>query len=196
MNRLEQLQSDAVSDQLEKSFLKWQCRVRQIAMRDNGGRPDESISPVVKLDASSEVLGQIITLISKRPKYSVTSELIHIRKKNLDPATRREQGMRFLSSSHYQKHDEFSGTLTATFLPHSSLLKLLCSSGNCFIIFNAYNQRYDLNCKVLKLRKTDLLYEATIAHNQLFNSHLHPDTEVLAFEPIWNLSFASKPNGA
>ena len=192
MNEIDFLQSDEVAYQVKKSFLKWQCRVRQICMRESGGRPDQSISPTVKLNSSSRGVGQLITIINKNPEYSVTSELIHIRKKNLDPASRREQAVRFLSSSYYQKYSEFSATLTGTFLPNSSLMKVLFAVGKCILIFEAYNQKYQLNCTVSKLAKTDYLHKATIAHNELFNSYLHPKTEVLAFEPIWKLSFASK----
>ena len=32
-------------DPLKQAFLKWQCRVRQMAMRDNFGRPDDGITP-------------------------------------------------------------------------------------------------------------------------------------------------------
>ena len=30
---------------LRNGFLKWQTRVRQIAMRDSDGRPDDAITP-------------------------------------------------------------------------------------------------------------------------------------------------------
>jgi len=34
------------------------------------------------------------------------------------------------------------------------------------------------------------LYQATMAHNMLFNPTLPPDTEVLGFEPNWEASSA------
>jgi len=46
---------------LRKAFLKWQCRVRQMAMRDNYGRPDDAITPAVYLPDQAEPMGHIIT---------------------------------------------------------------------------------------------------------------------------------------
>ena len=38
---------------LKTEFLKWQCRVRQIVMRENNGRPDEGMVPSLFFDLSS-----------------------------------------------------------------------------------------------------------------------------------------------
>ena len=34
---------------LRDSFLRWQCRVRQIAMREASGRPDDAVTPALTL---------------------------------------------------------------------------------------------------------------------------------------------------
>ena len=81
---------------IKAAFLKWQCRVRQIAMRENSGRPDESIMPLLFLDLSEEPIGSAITLIHKLPEYSLTAELFHMAKKTFDPAQRRDQALQFL----------------------------------------------------------------------------------------------------
>ena len=56
------------------------------------------------------------------------------------------------------------------------------------LTFEAYGQRFDLDCKVWKLSRRNPLYQATVAHNRLFNPALHPETEVLGFEPDWQTS--------
>ncbi|PQM59142.1 MAG: hypothetical protein CML40_08555 [Rhodobacteraceae bacterium] len=191
MNSLSSINESSDGVELRKSFLKWQCRVRQSAMRENAGQPDDGIMPVLKLKNTKSPLGSIITLIHKRPQFSVTSELTHMVKKTMDLAQRRDQAVQFLSSTYYQKYVEFSDTLTATFEPRSRGASNILQSGTCLLIFDAFNQRYDINCEVRRLSEDDPLYKSTIAHNSLFNSYLHPATIVLGFEPKWNESSSS-----
>ena len=134
---------------LRLSFMKWQCRVRQVNMRDGDGRPDDAIMPAVYLDGAAEPLGHIITLLNKSPSYSVTPES--------------------------------EGALT------------IRRAQTCRLVFEAYSQRFDLNCKVWKLARHNALYQATMAHNRLFNPTIPPDTIVLGFEPDWGTSSSDTP---
>ena len=178
---------------LRLAFLKWQCRVRQIAMREKEGRPDDAIMPAVILPGQDQPLGHVITVMNKSPGYSVTPELQHMAAKTNDPAQRREQALQFLSASHYQKAAEFSDILTATFPPGSPGAAQIRAAETCRLVFEAYSQRFDLTCKVWHLAPHNLLHQATMAHNTLFNPALHPDTEVLGFEPDWNRCEADPP---
>ena len=175
---------------LRLAFLKWQCRVRQIAMRDNAGRPDEAISPALYLPGADEPLGHIITLLSKSPSYSVTPELNHMIAQTNDPAQRRDQAIRFFSATFYQKASEFSDILTATFPPGSPGAARIRRAKEIRLVFDAYAQKFDLTCKVWKLARHNPLYQSTMAHNRLFNPGLSPDTEILGFEPDWSKSMS------
>ena len=173
---------------LRLEFLRWQCRVRQLAMRDADGRPDDAISPAVILAGESEPVGHIITVLNKSPGYSVTPELEYMSAKTNDPAQRRDQAIRFLSATYYQKASEFSDILTATFPPGSAGAARLRAADRVTLVFEAYAQRYELDCKVWKLTVRNPLRRSTVAHNRLFNPGLPGDTVVLAFEPDWNSS--------
>lgn len=173
---------------LRLTFMKWQCRVRQTSMRDGGGRPDDAIMPAVYLDGADAPLGHIITLISKAPAYSVTPEMQHMARKTHDPAQRRADALKFLSAAHYQKAAEFSDVLTATFPPGSDGALKIRRAESCRLVFEAYAQRFDLACTVWKLARHNALYQATMAHNRLFNPSIPPDTIVLGFEPDWDSS--------
>lgn len=173
---------------LRLSFLKWQCRVRQLAMRDTDGRPDDAIMPALYLPGEAEPLGHIITVLNKSPGYSVTPEMQHMIRKTNDPAQRRDQAIRFLSATYYQKAKEFSDILTATFPPASPGAAKIRAAERVTLVFNAYNQIYSLDCKVWRLTGRNPLYQSTMAHNALFNPTLPPDTEVLGFEPNWDAS--------
>ncbi len=185
--------SDSLSSSpLRKAFLKWQCRVRQMAMRDAAGRPDEGIMPTIILPGSDAPLGQVITILNKTPAHSVTPELNHMIAKTNDPAQRREQAIRFLSASYYQRASEFSDVLTATFQPGSAGAAEMRRAGKFTLLFAAYAQRFELACEVSELRPGEALYQATMAHNKLFNPALSPATEVLGFVPDWSRS-SSEP---
>ena len=178
---------------LRIGFLKWQCRVRQIAMRERDGMPDGAVMPEVFLDDDVKPLGSIITVLCKSPSYSVTPELRHIGARTNDPAHRRQQAIQFLSASHYQKAREFSDILTATFSPESTGAMKIRGARKCKLVFDGYAQRFDLTCKVWRLQPHNYLYNATIAHNYLFNPSLPASTEVLGFEVVWHESGSEPP---
>ena len=175
---------------LRRAFLRWQCRVRQMAMRENEGRPDDAMMPAVVPDGATAPIGHIITVLNRAPGHSVTAELDHMAASTNDPAQRRDQALRFLSAGYYQQAETFSDTLTATFRPGSSGAETLRGAGRCRLIFEAYAQCFDLSCRVWRLAPHNPLHRATIAHNQLFNPALPPGTEVLGFEPDWSASTA------
>ena len=191
MNMPTRIQGTTETLKLRLSFIKWQCRVRQIAMRESGGRPDGSIMPEVKLANDGFSLGAVITLIHKLPEFSVTSELQHMAKKTFDLSHKREQAIQFLSSTYYQKHAEFSDILTATFKPNSTGAARIAASECCTLIFDAFNQKYEIDCRVWILGCEDPLHHSTIAHNILFNPLIHPKTIVMAFQPNWATSSSS-----
>lgn len=173
---------------LRNGFLKWQCRVRQIAMRDTDGRPDDAIMPALVLRGETEPMGHIITVLNKAPGFSLVPEMQHMAARTNDPAERRQKAIEFFSSTYYQKHKEFSDLLTATFPPESPGAAAIRAAEQVVLKFDAYNQTFDLACKVWRLADHNPLHQATIAHNALFNPTLPPGTEVLGFEPDWDAS--------
>ena len=189
MNSVSAVLGESFADHpLKNTFLKWQCLVRQIMMRDNGGRPDDSIMPAVILAGEDEPLGHIITILNKSPAASLGPELRHLAKKNMDPMQRRNQALQFFSATYYQKHKEFSDILTATFPPGSAGAAKIRDADRCTLVFEAYGQRFDLDCKVWRLAPHNPLNDATLAHNRLFNPGIPDDTVVLGFEPNWDNS--------
>ena len=181
--------TDESSMRRRDAFLKWQCRVRQMAMRTAGGRPDNGIRPQVILTAGKPV-GRITTVLVKRPEFSVTPEFRHMVHRTHDPADRREAAVKFLSASHYQRADEFCDELAATFPPDSALFNALRNLGRCRLLFDMYSQRFDLSCTVELHGQGDWFREAAYWHNRMFNSAMQPDTVVVGFRPDWEASTA------
>ena len=52
----------ASAARLRDGFLAWQCRIRQIAMRQDGGRPSPGMRPRVR-DASGRELSPALTVL-------------------------------------------------------------------------------------------------------------------------------------
>lgn len=173
---------------LKANFMRWQCRVRQMAMRDNAGHPDDGSMPALTLSGQQEPMGHIITLLSKNEAYSKIPEMRHMFKKTYDPAKIRDEALKFFSEVYYQKADQFSDVLTSTFTPDSTGAAAILESGWCTLRFEAYNQRYDVVCQASRLQEDDYLYQATWCHNQLFNPGLRPETIIVAFTPDWSES--------
>lgn len=170
---------------LRDHFLGWQCRIRQLAMREQGGRPSEGMRPLVTLPGQSEPLGQIITVMVKREPHETTTQMQHIVRRTQDPLQRLEDGMKVLQAGYYQQARGFSDRLTALFAPESEAARQLVHHGACRLDFQQFNQSYRLPCKVLQLDPRDEAWQATYWHNALFNPNLPPGVKVLEFQPDW-----------
>ncbi|MBX2823225.1 MAG: hypothetical protein KTR33_00760 [Gammaproteobacteria bacterium] len=186
---------DSANEALKTYFLSWQCRLRQIIMREHEGRPDNSIMPDVYLPDSDEALGSIITLICKLPEHSKVPELRHMVRKTHDPAQRRTTALTLLSETYYQRANEFSDVLTSTFAPNSSGAAALRRAGHCRLRFEAFQQQFDLQCKIWRLSEHNPLWQGTYWHNLLFNPNLPRDTLIVGFEPDWSRSDANPMPG-
>ena len=181
---------EAASATRREAFLKWQCRVRQIAMREAMGRPDGAVMPAVTLPGGSEPLGHVITVMSKAPAFSMTPELRHLAMSTHDPAERREKAVRLFSAAYYQRPREFSDQLTATFPATSKGAAAILTACHCTLTFDAYGQLWWFDCEVAVLAPRHPLYDATWWHNRLFNPSLSADTVILAFAPDWRTARA------
>lgn len=180
-----------VNHPMKDKFIKWQCHTRQMMMRDNQGRPDVAIMPEVYLAGQDASLGALITILNKMPGHSQTPEMLHMARKTNDPAQVRSQAIQFFSATYYQKFRQFSDVLTATFPPVSNGAAQLQDAGSCRLVFEAYAQRFDLECTVMPMAQQNALHQATMAHNRLFNRALSAETIVLGFEPDWEKSTAT-----
>ncbi len=186
----EVVRMDSANVALRDSFLRWQCRVRQMMMRDAGGRPGDGVTPALTLAGAAGPMGHVVTVLSKSPQYSKTPEMRQMARRTNDPALRRDAALTFFSESYYQKAAEFSDILTATFPPGSPGAAAIREAGHVTLGFAAYSQRYDLDCRVWALAGHNPLWQATYWHNLLFNPNLPADTVILGFEPDWSRSSA------
>ncbi len=181
----EVLLHEAQQEALKSNFLGWQCRVRQIAMRQDDGKPSPGMCPEVTLPGESEPLGAIITVIHPADPYEMTMQFQHMVKKTHDPRERQEEALKLLSSTHYQDSPRFSDLIAALFRPGSQGGEAIAAAGACTLHFAQFNQSYTLPCEVRRLTRQDPFYQATFWHNALFNAGLSEDSLILGFKPDW-----------
>lgn len=186
---------DAAQAELRDHFLGWQCRIRQMAVRDYGGQPLDAMRPLVTPAGREEPLGRITVLLNRQNPYETTAQLKHIVRRTPDPLLRLEDGMKLLQGTFYQKARDFSDVITALFGPESKAANLLVHIGRARLDFAQFNQAYRVPCEVRLLSEKDEAWQATYWHNSLFNPNLPGDVKILAFKPDWAHASADPPLG-
>lgn len=175
---------------LKQHFLGWQCRIRQIAMRKDGGRPSSGMRPkLLSPDGQELSPGLSIVIVPETPHESTEFFRFQILKTH-DPRQVYEKGLTYLQATHFQKPKTFSDRMTALFSRGAELPEHLLAVGHCVLEFAQFSQSYRLVCKVEGLDNKDDAAQATIWHNRLFNPNLPADIQVLAFSPDWTVSTA------
>ena len=186
---------EAAQVALRDAFLGWQCRLRQLCVRQAGGRPTAGMRPEVTLEAGREALGPVIVLLLKAEPAEATAQFRHMVRKTNDPAERLQSALKLLQAAYYQRPREFSDVMTALFGPGSESAQRLAASGHCGLAFEQYQQRYEIPCAVRRLSESEPAYQATYWHNALFNPRLPAGVEILAFTPDWAHAAAEPPVG-
>ena len=175
----------AQAEELQQRFLGWQCRLRQIAMRQGEGQPSDGMQPRVLLREDGRYSGSITVLINRWSAESDASQFRYLVQKTHDPADRFVNGLKFLSATHYQRAHEFSDELTALFQSGGLLVRALLAKQACTLVFSQFSAVYTLPCAVRQLATDAPAYQATYWHNRLFNSRMPKDVIVLGFRPDW-----------
>ena len=170
---------------LRAEFIGWQCRLRQLAARQDGGRPSAGMRPCVRSLAGEEIAAAVVTLISETEPEQSTQLFRYQYLKTQDPNERYDKVLEILQGSYFQEPARFTDVLTALFGPGSTLAARLMGLGRCILQFEQYTQVYRVPCVVTSLPAPHPRYQATYWHNHLFNAGLPAAVEVLAFTPDW-----------
>ncbi len=189
MNVAENPPSEADSP-LRDSFLGWQCRIRQMSVRQHGGYPLPGMRPRVSQNDKSGFGETITVLILHRRPEKNTDMFRHIVKRTHDPVERHQAAVKILSAVYYQYPGEFSDVLTALFSAHSGTAAALLAAGRCMLTFEQSGQTYRLPCRVTEMEPDSPAWQGTYWHNHLFNPAIPPQVSVLAFAPDWDAAEA------
>lgn len=175
----------ASDDRIRSHFLYWQCRLRQIAMREGKGRPSPGMQPRV-LERSGEVVSEALTvlIVPLEPEESTAFLRFNVQKSN-DPQVVYDKGLQFLQSTHFHHPERFRDELTALFVPDSRLAARLLKLKTCLLEFDELSQNFKMLTAIRKLGRREGAFQATIWHNRTFNPAIANDSIVLGFTPDW-----------
>lgn len=174
----------AAEEALRHAFLGWQCRVRQIAIREYGGRPTPGMRPA--LEVAGQRVGPITVVLNKQDQGETTIQFRFLAKKTHDPHERYEAAMRHLAAAYYQRPESFSDEMTALFAPEAALPRQIAGRADCVLMFEQFRQSWRLWCAARLLGPGDAAYQATYWHNALFNPGLPGAVQIVAFSPDWS----------
>lgn len=173
-----------------RHFLGWQCRLRQLSVREDGGRPNPAMRPEVRVADETTPAAEIVVLIIQADPAETTDEFRHLVRRTHDPRERYDAALKLLSAHYYQDPDQFSDEITALFGLESALADRLLAAGRGTLAFDHFSQRFTLPCKVRNLPEEAPAFQATYWHNALFNAALPGQVRVLAFQPDWAAAVA------
>lgn len=174
--------------QLREDFLHWQCRLRQMAMREGSGRPSPGMRPVIFSRDEKQLAASTVVLLHKLEPEESTAFFRHQVLKTQDPVERWEKATEHMAAGYFQRFRDFDDTLTALFAPHSELVDAMLNHGKVNLEFAELNQRFRLLCRVRELAEHDELYQATYWHNRMFNPNIPAGVRVVTFVPDWSRS--------
>jgi hypothetical protein len=187
--------TEPAANALRQQFLGWQCRIRQIAVREGGGRPSSAMRPRLMTPVGDEIApGVIVLLVEAEPRESTTL-FRHQFLKTQDPNERYAKILEILQASYFQRPAEFSDVMTALFGPQSAVALRLLAHGRCALEFEEYSQGYRLPCAVAALDEAHPFFQATYWHNRMFNPDLPGGIQILSFTPDWTHSIGYQVEG-
>lgn len=184
---------DSAARDLCESFLEWQCRLRQIAARRDGGRPSAGMRPRLLAVDGREIAAAATVLIVPREPEESTGFLRHQVRRTRDPRLVYESGLAYLQATHFQEPAGFAEVLTALFPAGSPVARSLLADGRCLMRFAQYGQSYALPATVARLAPESAFWQHTYWHNSIFNPGIPRDAQVLAFAPDWAEAAAEPP---
>jgi hypothetical protein len=171
---------------LRDEFLGWQCRIRQLAVRESGGRPSSGMRPRVATADGEEIAPGVTILILHEEPWESAQLFRHQYLKTQDPVERYGKALEITAASYFQHPRQFSDVMTALFGPDSALADRLLRQRSCVLDFAQFSQTYRIPCAVERLPEDDGFYQATYWHNGLYNPNLPAGVRVLAFTPDWS----------
>jgi hypothetical protein len=175
----------AAAELLRAEFIGWQCRLRQLAARQDGGRPSAGMRPRVATLAGDEIAPAVVVLITEIESENSTQQFRFQYLRTQDPNERYDKALEFLQGPYFQQPATFSDVLTALFAQGSGVAATLLEHRHCVLEFGQFSQSYRIPCAVTRLPPMHPRHQATYWHNRLFNEHLPAGVEVLAFTPDW-----------
>jgi hypothetical protein len=173
------------NEALRDHFLGWQCRIRQIAVRQFDGQPTTAMQPAVWSRKGELMSPRMTVLIVKAEPAESTAYFRHQLQRTHEHGEARASGLAYLAADYFQDPHSFGDEMTALFPAASPAADAIFSARPVLLDFDQFSQHYRISCKVRRLKADDPARHATIWHNRLFNPNVPGEALVLAFKPDW-----------
>jgi hypothetical protein len=176
---------EGAAERLRGEFVAWQCRIRQLAVRELGGRPTPGMRPRATSIAGAEVSPGITVLLNRAEPADVIKQFRYLVLKTQDPMERHAKALDYLASAYFQHPHLFSDAMTALFGPVSVIADRLVAARRCVLDFAQFGQTYRIPCDIESLPEADERFQVTYWHNRLFNHAMPAGVQVVSFAPDW-----------
>ena len=118
---------------IQNYFIGWQCRVRELALRSENGRPNGGMRPRIKLENGTVVFSAATLLLFPNLPQQTTKQFRFMALKTQDPQERYTKALQLLSAKFYQNVEEFSGVMSGIFSQSSKGVKTLENHQRCVL---------------------------------------------------------------
>lgn len=184
-------------EEMRLAFLGWQCRIRQMAMREYGGRPLPGMQARASLRSGALVHAEMTVLLVPDAPTEAIAFFRFQAQKTADPRRVYESVLPFLQGDYYQDPKRFSGELAAVFPAGSQTGQRLLKAKRCLLDFEQWRQSFRLSAGVREAAAGSPARDLALWHNRAFNPGLGNDALVLSFRPQWSTAQADPlPAGA
>ena len=133
---------------IQNYFIGWQCRVRELALRSEEGRPNGGIRPQISLKNGEVVFPAATLLIIPDPPDQYIGQFRFMALKTQDPKETYTKAMQLLAAKFYQNAEDFSGEMSGIFPQSSDEVDELEKHQYCVMKFDYQQQAFKIPCHV------------------------------------------------
>jgi hypothetical protein len=181
---------------LQDYFIGWQCRIRQISMREYGGQPLAGMRPRVTAKSGTILSPAVVVLLIEAVPQTSTAFLKFQVQMHNEAQRAFEAGVKFLGGEYYQEPKKFSDEMTAVFAADSPTALAMLKARDVLFDFEQFSQAFRMFCAVRRIAAKDAAREASLWQARIFNPQVPNDAIVLGFRPDWKNATADPMPGA
>jgi hypothetical protein len=175
---------------LKAYFLGWQCRIRQISVREFAGQPTPAMRPRVSMKNGEVIMpAMAVLLVPQEPSESTAFFKFQVQKTN-EMGELREAVLRYLGADYFQLPEQFSDEMTAIFASGSPAVSSFLEARDVVLDFEQYSQSFRILCRARRLGSKEPARESSLWQARLFNPNVPKNAEVLSFKPDWKSATA------
>lgn len=170
---------------LQKEFLGWQCRIRQISVRNHEGQPMPAMRPRAST-RKGEVLSPAIMVLLVPEDVGPSLAFLRFQvQKTADPKITRDAVVKYFAGEFYQLPELFSDELAAVFAPGSELAARMLKLKEVLLDFEQYSQTFRMFARVRQMKPKEDAHQFCLWHARAFNPNIPNESVVLGFSPDW-----------